>query len=150
VQSWNKISILFLAFLVLVPGCKSQALRHDPQLAAMKAELFLKHAILEKDFAAAHRMLREDTQQKLSELTIADAVKKQHSKGYPQSIQATEYEPVPGQAAVQIFLHGNNGSEQFYYRMPMAGTIDDGYFPEGLFRGNRPYPKSNLRSKLNR
>ena len=93
-------------------------------------------------------MLRDEARTRVSEATLADAIKKQHPNGYPTSVRATEYEPVPGQAAIQIFLSGDNGSEQFYYRVPLVGTVDTGYSPDGVFRGTGPYPASSLRQRL--
>ena len=142
-------AILALA-LGSVAGCKAHVLHHDQHVAAKEAETFLRHAVVEQDFAAAHGMLREDARQRVSEAALADAVKQQHVNGYPTSVRAIEYEPVPGQAAIQIFLLGENSSEKFYYRVPLVGTVDSGYSPDGVYRGTGPYPSSSLRQRLDK
>ena len=137
-----------LASVVLALSCTPRMLRHDQTAAAAKAEEFLVHAVVKQDFGAAHRMLRGDAKLRVTEAALADAMRQQHLHGYPTSVRATEYEPVPGQAAIQIFLIGERDSEKFYYRVPMVGNVASGYSPEGFYRGSGPYPASSLRQAL--
>lgn len=132
----------------LALSCSARVLRHDEAVAAAQAEAFLAHAVVEQDFGAAHRMLRDEARLRVSEAALSDAVRQQHPHGYPTSVRATEYEPVPGQAAIQIFLIGERDSEKFYYRVPMVGTVESGYSPDGVYRGSGPYPASSLRQAL--
>ena len=140
--------IVALVASVFAAGCTARLLRHDQNVAAARAEEFLTHAVLKQDIAAAHLMLREQTKEKFTHAALAKVVQQQHPKGYPTSLRAIEYEPVPGQAAIQIFLFGENPSEKFYYRVPLVGTVDEGYSPDGIYRGNGPYPPSALRQPL--
>jgi hypothetical protein len=137
-----------LVSVVLAFSCTARLLRHNQAVAAAKAEEFLAHAVVKHDFGAAHRMLRDDAKLRVSEAALADVVRQQHPHGYPRSVRATEYEPVPGQAAIQIFLIGERDSEKFYYRVPMVGTVGSGYSPDGFYRGSGPYPASSLRQAL--
>jgi hypothetical protein len=141
------LPVVFLA-LGLPPACKYRVLKHSQYVAAGVAEEFVKRAAVDRDFRAAHRMLNENAQRNASEAALAELVKKQHPRGYPVRVRATEYEPVHGQPAIQIFLHGENGSQQFYYRVPVFGTVDKGYYPDGLFIRGDPFPPSALRQKL--
>jgi hypothetical protein len=129
-------------------GCTARILRHDQNVAAARAEEFLTHAVVEQDFAAAHQMFGDEAKQRVSQAALADLVRQQHPKGFPTSVRAIEFEPVPGQAAIQIFLLGESPSEKFYYRVPLVGTVEDGYSPDGIYRGNGPYPTSPLRQRL--
>jgi hypothetical protein len=137
-----------LLSVVLAFSCTARVLRHDQAVAAAKAEEFLVYAVLKQDFGAAHRMLRDDAKVRIGEAVLAEAVREQHPHGYPTSVRATEYEPVPGQAAIQIFLIGEKDSEKFYYRIPMVGTVDSGYSPEGFYRGSGANPASAMRQAL--
>ena len=134
--------------LVWILSCTARVLRHDQSVAAAEAEEFLVIAVVKQDIATAYRMLRDETRQAVSETAFADIVKQQHPTGYPIAVRATEYEPVPGQAAIQIFLVGERDSERFYYRVPLVGTVDAGYVVDGFYRGNGPYPPSTLRQAL--
>jgi len=129
-------------------GCRAQVLRHDQHIAAEQAQLFLQRLVIEQDVPSAHAMLREQDKGQLTLAQLKDVVSKEHQQGYPDKVWAIEFEPVPGQAAIQIFLAGENRREKFYYRVPMVGTVDSGYHPAGFYRGNGPYPSSSLRQKL--
>jgi hypothetical protein len=133
--------------MIVVAGCRIHALSHDEHVAAAKAEQFLK-AVVDRDPAAAYAMLSLEARKSVSESTFADTVQKMHADGYPPSVRATEYEPVPGEPAMQIFLEGEAAATRFYYRVPMAGTGASGYLPNGIYRGNQPYPRSPLRHAL--
>jgi len=47
-----------------------------------------------------------------------------HLTVYLLTVRATEYEPIPRQEAVNIFLTGTNKNEKFYYRLTMEGTTE--------------------------
>ncbi len=59
-----------------------------------------------------------------------------------------EFEPIPGQEGMNIYLTGENGAEKFYYRIPMKGSEGKGYKAAGVFRGQGPYAPSELRQPL--
>jgi hypothetical protein len=139
-----------LAGITLIASLQLEVkvLRHDQNVAARKALAFAKAAILEQDFEAAHGMVREEDQKEITKERLEEVVKSGHPTGRPTELRAIEFEPVPGQPAIQIFLMGKNDKEMFYYRVPVVGTVTDGYFPQGLFRGSGPYPQTALRQKL--
>lgn len=65
-----------------------------------------------------------------------------HPKTFPSRVSATEYEPMPGQKSMLIYLQGSGSGEEFYYRLVMAGDASSGYRVSGLYRGSQPYPPS--------
>jgi hypothetical protein len=67
---------------------------------------------------------------------------------YPISLTAEEFEPMPGQKGMNIFLYGENESEKFFYRLTMEGTTGMGYEVSGIYRGSGPYPPSKSRQRL--
>lgn len=131
-------------------SCKAQLLRHDQNVAAEKAAAFATAAVVKQDWNAAYMMVREEDRKTLPLARFTEVMKASHPGGFPTEVRAMEFEPVPGHAAIQIFLEGTNDKEMFYYRVPLVGTVTDGYFPQGLFRGNMPYPTSGLRQPLKR
>ena len=66
----------------------------------------------------------------------------------PNSIAASEFEPVPGTEMMNIFLSGRNEKLKFYYRLEMTGTEPKGYRVSGFFKGNMKYPPSASRRPL--
>jgi hypothetical protein len=138
-----------VASLILAAcSCQLQVIEHDEIAAAKGAERFLQLLILDHKAAAAYEMLSDAARREISLSLLEMATKEQHPDGYPVTISSTEYEPVPGQAAMQIFLVGERGPQHFYYRVPMFGTASSGYRPGGFLRGSGPYPPSSLRQPL--
>jgi len=130
-------------------GCRAQVLRHDQHVAAQQAQSFLEQLVINRDVGSAHAMLADSAKAEITVAVLQDVVSKQHPQGYPDKVWAAEFEPVPGQAAIQIFLTGENAREKSYYRVPVFGTVDSGYHPAGFYRGSGPYPSFSLRQKLN-
>lgn len=133
---------------LLSTACTFRALRHDQHVAAVEAEEFARRILIERNIPSAYEMVRAEDRQQLPLATLQDAVLKAHAGGYPTSVRATEFEPVLGQPAIQVFLVGETASEKFYYRVPMVGTVDSGYHPSGFYRGSGPYPPSQIRQSL--
>jgi len=132
---------------ILVLGCPKM-IRHDPAVAASAALDFGKAALVEGNPERGYALISEETKKSVTPEKLRDVIVRMHPGARPLSLAATEFEPVPGQEMMQIFLHGQNGSEEFYYRLAMQGTAPSGYKVAGIFRGNGPYPKSSVRQKL--
>ncbi|HLG55557.1 MAG TPA: hypothetical protein VI485_09510 [Vicinamibacterales bacterium] len=139
---------LLSAMCTAVISCK--AIRHDEHVAAAKAEEFLRVAVIDRNSAAAYAMLSLEARTSIKESTFVETVEKMHPNGYPAIVRATEYEPVPGQSAIQVFLEGESGVLKYYYRVAMSGNVDAGYAPSAMFRGNQAYPPSPLRQSLSK
>ena len=103
---------------------------------------------MKQDAEAGYSLLSESARQQLSLEQFKQVNAKLHPSTFPTKVVANEFESIPGEKAMNIFLIGENRKEQFYYRLPMEGTVTDGYRVSGLYRGNGPYPASNLRQKL--
>lgn len=139
-----------LALIVVCPSCAPNVriLKHDPNTAAREAEKFAGLAFVERDFQRTHAMLSPNMQKEYSPEKLETEIVKVHPSGYPTSIAAAEFEPIPGQAAINIFLTGEGDSQKSYYRIFMVGTVDSGYSVGGFWRGSGPYPPSKMRKAL--
>jgi hypothetical protein len=144
----NKLlSVLIIG--LLLAGCVSTSIiAHDEKKAAKAAERFATAAFLKRDYSDAYDLLSIDTKNRVSLVQFQETIIKMHPAGFPSAIKPVEFEPIPGQKAMNIFLVGQEGSESFYYRLVMEGTSHSGYQVAGIFRGNGPYPSSKLRKKL--
>ncbi|MDG3007974.1 hypothetical protein [Paludisphaera mucosa] len=116
--------------------------RHQPADAARAAEQFADLAVVRSDVAGSYARIAPEFQRTISEERLGDAVAKMHPAGRPKEVRATEYEPMPGQAAMMIFLKGTRGDESFFYRFMMLGDQPSGYRVGGFWRGSGPYPPS--------
>ncbi|HTM56750.1 MAG TPA: hypothetical protein VL175_22145 [Pirellulales bacterium] len=121
---------------------------HSPDLAALKAQEFADTAFVKRDYKAAYGLCAPETRAAVSYPAFEAELAKLHQDEFPSRVEATEFEPLPGQAAMNIFLIGHGDTKELYYRIPMAGTSEHGYKPTGFFRRNRAYPPSPLRRPL--
>jgi hypothetical protein len=123
-------------------------LRHQPSIAAESAEKFARVAFVEGNVKAAYDLIWEEGKRRLSVDAAARAIADINKAGRPSEVEATEYEPILGQPAMNIFLHGKGEAGDFYYRFVMMGTEDTGYRVADFFKGSGPYPPSNMRKPL--
>jgi hypothetical protein len=134
--------------LVFLMSCTATAISHDEDMAAKSAVEFAKVALIEHDIQSSYSLLSENAKKMISFEKYSQAIAQTHPSLYPKSLTADEFEPMPGQKSMYIFLHGENGSEKFYYRFTMEGTARTGYKVLGIYRGDGPYPPSRRRQKL--
>ncbi len=132
---------LLLLVCCPLPSCV-RALEHDPTAAATAAAQFAETAFVKKDFPAAQGLLAPETRQTMTPENLSAAVSKMHPAAYPRAVKAVEYEPMPGKAAMLIYLKGSGENEEFYYRFVLTGTKPSGYQVSSLWRGSGPYPAS--------
>lgn len=129
---------------LILTSCILRALRHDQHVAAARAHEFLKLAVVDRSLDHAYALIKEEDRRAVSLTAFGEAVRSAHPDGFPTRLRALAYEPVRGQALINIFLVGENSGLRFYYRIPMVGTVDTGYAPGGLFRVEHPPPASAL------
>jgi hypothetical protein len=113
---------------------------HIQAAAAKSAEKYARVALIDKDFEKAYTLLAPEARMAVSADRLAETIKKMHPAAMPSEVKAIEYEPQPGQRAMNIFLKGSAGSEVFNYRFYMVGDAGSGYEVAGIFRGSGPYP----------
>ena len=118
---------------------------HDQKAAAKAATEFARTAFVVQDYAKAHGLMASRSQSYIPLDKLTQTIAKMHPKGYPTHVTATEYEPMPGQRAMNIFVKGEGGGEEFFYRLVMEGDVTTGYRVSGLYRGNGPNPSANKR-----
>ena len=95
---------------------------HDPNLAAAKAIEFSKEAFIDLNQPEAYKYLTQAARQALTLDQFIDGVAKMHPRTFPKVVVATDYQPIPGQEAMIIWLVGENDNENFVYRMEMIGN----------------------------
>ena len=137
------LSLTALAFVSCV-----NVISHEPKDAAQAAAEFAEVAFVERDLPRAHGLMSEAARRNVPMGQFTDLVAQMHPNGYPTEVSATEFEPIPGQRAMNIFLRGTGGGEEFYYRFVLEGDARSGYRVTYLGRGSGPYPPSPRRKPL--
>ena len=143
-QKIISISLCFFFFT----ACSGLFISHDENLAGKEALQFVNKAFVDRDLDSAYALLAQDTKTSISLQKVKDTTVQMHPALYPTSVQAQDFEPIPGQKAMSIYVVGENGDEKFYYRIIMSGTSETGYKPAGFFRDNGPQPRTKLMQKL--
>jgi len=143
----RKILFVTLALASLI-SCGVGVMYHDEDMAVKSAIEFSKVALVRHDIQNGYSLLSDNAKKTVSFEKYSQAFSQMHPSLYPLSLTAEEYEPMPTQKGVNVFLYGENGSEKFNYRLIMEGTGVTGYKVSGIYRGNGPYPPSQLRRKL--
>jgi hypothetical protein len=147
-----KIRIFVLTCLMwtLLIACAPQVnvFRHEPSMAAKQADKFADIAFIKRELQTAYNMLSGGMKAHFSFEQFTELITKMHPSGYPLKVQSMEFEPMPGQKAMNIFLVGEHGEEKFYYRFTMEGVKETDYKVSGLWRGQGPYPPSKMRQPL--
>jgi hypothetical protein len=135
------ILILLLSGFVLNAGC-SGVIRHNQDMAAIEAIQLAKTALISRDYEQARARLALHTLNGTSVAKFQSVIEKIHTAGWPSSIKAVRFEPLPGQRAMRIYLQGKSSKEDFFYLFVMEGDADAGYRVADIFRLKDPIPSS--------
>ena len=131
-----------LILAVSLAGC-IESVDHDPASARKKAEEFAQVVFVKQDIETGYALLAEGTRRYVSRDQFKAVVLKMHPRGFPKTVTALEYEPMPGEKAIYVFLTGDHSRQPFYYRLTMEGTASTGYKVLRLDRANQPYSSSD-------
>ena len=134
--------------LATISACTFHALKHEPERAAVSAVEFAKAAFVQRDIDRAFGLLDPEFQQYAPKEKLAEVLATMNSPTSPTVVTATEFELIHGQEGMIIYLIGENGSERFYYRLPMKRTEEKGYKVAGVFRNQGQYLPSESRQPL--
>ena len=142
--------IIVLTAILLSAACVPTVttFTHSPGMAAQEAEKVARVALIERDFQQAYGMLADIPKANMSFDKFVEIVRSIHPMTFPITATATEYEPIPGQRMMNIYLYGENGDERFYYRFEMNGDAKAGYKVFGIWRQDHPYPAASLKRRL--
>ena len=146
-ESWPKYYFYPLVFAVGLMSCVD-TINHDASSAGKKAEDFAQVVFVKQDVENGYGLLADGTKRYVSREQFKAVLSKLHPKAFPKTVTALEYEPMPGEKAIYVFLTGENSGEHFYYRLTMEGTATTGYKVLRLDRASQPYPPSNEKKRF--
>ena len=132
------MKILPVLVALTISGCM-HIFHHDEDAAATQAIEYAKVAFIAHDNVAGYNLLADQVKKIGTVEQYAQVVAQMHPNGFPTTVTATQFEPIPGQPALNIILVGKNGDQNFFYLFTMLGTADSGYKVGRVVRGNEPY-----------
>jgi hypothetical protein len=143
-NSW--IKAIVLSVLAATAGCSGHASKQDPDKAAASAIAFARAALVERDMDKAYSLLDPEVQSNAPKEKFVEVAMSIVADISPTLVTATEFEPIPGQEMMNIYLTGEKGAEKIFYRIPMRGNAEKGYKAVGILRGQ--YAPSQSRQPL--
>jgi hypothetical protein len=119
--------LLIIGLLTLVLASCAGTVKHDETLAAKRAIEFAQFVFIDKNFAKGYELLSDGGKRHLSLEKFKETLTRMHPRSFPTKVTATEFQPMPGEKAIWIYLAGQNAEEQFQYRLTMEATDTGDY-----------------------
>jgi hypothetical protein len=117
---------LIVVLAALAGGC-NETIKHDENLAGRHAIEFAQAVLVNKNFAKGYELLADGGKRHIPAEKFIESMKRLHPRGFPTRVTAKEYEPMPGENAMWIYLVGQNSEDQFQYRVTMEATGNGDY-----------------------
>ena len=117
---------LYPLIFALTLSC-AEANKHDENLAAKRAIEFAQAALVNKNFDKAYELLSDGGKRHISAAKFQETLTRLHPRGFPTRVTAKEFQPMPGENAMWIYLVGRNAEDQFQYRLTMEATASGDY-----------------------
>ena len=115
-----------LIAVVWLTGC-AESTKQDENLAAQRAIEFAQIVLVNKNFDQGYELLSDGGKRHISLAKFKETMTRLHPRGFPTSVTAKEYQPMPGENALWIYLSGQNPEDQFNYRLTMEATPSGDY-----------------------
>jgi hypothetical protein len=121
-----RFCVLMVALAALPAGC-AETIKHDENLAATRAIEFAQIVLVNKNFDKGYELLADGGKRHISLEKFKETLTRLHPRGFPTKVAAKEYQPMPGENAMWIYLAGQNSEDQFQYRLIMEATSTGDY-----------------------
>jgi len=122
-----RISFFVVGSILGLLGCAGKA-AHDEALAAKRAMEFAETVFVQNDIEKGYRLLSDGTRRHVPIEKFKETVTRMHPKGYPTSVTAREFEPMPGgEKAIYIFLTSDGSGDRFDYKLTLEGSSATDY-----------------------
>ena len=121
-----------LLTVVWLTGC-AKSIKQDENLAAQRGIEFARIVLVNKDFDQGYELLSDNGKRHISLAIFKETMIRLHPRGFPTSVTAKEYQPMPGENALWIYLTGEN--PEMHYRMAMEASPSGDYKVLGIDSG---------------
>ena len=133
---------------IVLGSCSINFIQHDQNKAKSVAEEFGNSAFVRRDYSKAFPLLRLDRASDFTVSSLEKMVEEMYPHyEFPNSVHATEYEIVPSQKVVNVYLKGVSDAKIQFYCIVLAGDQADGYKVTEFYRREKPFPSTNLPRK---
>ena len=105
-------------------GC-AESPKQNENLAAQRAVEFAGIVLVNKDFDRGYELLSDGGKRHISLAKFKETMIRLHPRGFPTNVTAKEYQPMPGENALWIYLNGQN--PEMHYRVTMEATASGDY-----------------------
>jgi hypothetical protein len=119
----HALTALLLTVLGLT-GC-AKSTKQDENVGAQRAIEFARIVLVNKDFDQGYELLSDNGKRHISSAKFRETMIRLHPRGFPTGVTAKEYQPMPGENALWIYLSGEN--PEMHYRMTMEATASGDY-----------------------
>jgi hypothetical protein len=133
-------------FVMILMSC-AESIKHDEILAGKRAVEFAQVAFVKQDVEKAYALLADSAKGYVPLEKFKETLSRMHPSLHPTSVTATEYEPMPGEKAIYIYITGETSGEQLQYTLTMLGTAANDYKVSRFNRGNSSYLPSTAEKK---
>ena len=113
-----------LLTVVWLTGC-AESPKQNENLAAQRAIEFARIVLVNKDFDQGYELLSDGGKRHISLAKFQETMIRLHPRGFPTTVTAKEYQPMPGEDALWIYLNGQN--PDVHYRLTMEATPSRDY-----------------------
>lgn len=117
---------LVLMLLFSLPSC-AKSVKHNETLAGQRAVEFARLAFVKNNFEQAYELLSDGGKRHLGREKFIETITRMHPRSFPTKVTALEYQAMPGENAIWIYLAGQNTDEQFQYRLTLETTDKGDY-----------------------
>src|SRR5687768_15778710 len=121
-----------LLTVLWLTGC-AKSIKQDENLAAQRGIEFARTVLVNKDFDQGYELLSDNGKRHISLPKFKETMIRLHPRGFPTSVTAKEYQPMPGENALWIYLTGEN--PEMHYRMTMEANPSGDYKVLGIDSG---------------
>jgi hypothetical protein len=119
--------LLIIGLVTIALASCAGTVKHDETLAAKRAIEFAQFVFIDKNFAKGYELLSDGGKRHLSLEKFTETLTRMHPRSFPTKVTATEFQPMPGEKAIWIYLAGQNAEDQFQYRLTMKATETGDY-----------------------
>jgi len=120
-SSLSTTALIASAMTVVLMSC-SDTVKHDEGLAGKRAIDFAQAVFVDRNFEKGYDLLSDGGKRHLSREKLKETVTRMHPRGFPAKVTAKEFQPMPGENAIWIYLAGQSSEDQFGYRLTMEGN----------------------------
>ena len=139
---------LSFCLLLLSASCKAESVRHEPAIAVINGNQFLKALHIDEDYEKARGLADTQLQESVTANDLRQLVEKiKTERGALKTLKADSYLMVQGRG-MELFYLGTYDRGQLYHRLVVVGDASSGYEVSGVWYSTDAYPEQPLRRKF--